>query len=167
MKVEWGVMVEMLYNLLQGQGHALLEDLQIKDAYTYTYLRTRHEFTTWTKLSKWWRLYEKIHGMGATIQITRIIINIKSHSMVITIHIVETCVHSWTTYNSMQPESFRQDSGSCATSRPDQSMNSNMWMNVLKSNMIENHLIISQWCGPLTGTRETTNNDNGSQGATI
>lgn len=33
--------------------------------------------------------------------------------------------------------------------------------------MLENHLITSQWCGPITGMRETTNNDNGPQGITV
>lgn len=37
-------------------------------------------------------------------------------------------------------------------------------MNVSKSNILESHFITSQWCEPLTGARETTNNDNGSQG---
>ena len=40
-------------------------------------------------------------------------------------------------------------------------------MNVSKSNMLENHLIIGQWYGPLTGTRETTSNENGPQGTKI
>ena len=38
MKVEQGVMVEMLYELVQGLEQTSLGDLQIKDAYTYTYL---------------------------------------------------------------------------------------------------------------------------------
>ena len=47
MKAEEGWIAEMLYELLQGQGHALSGDLQIKDAYTYTYMRSRHESMTW------------------------------------------------------------------------------------------------------------------------
>ena len=31
--------------------------------------------------------------------------------------------------------------------------------------MLESHLITSQWCKLLTSARETTNNDNGPQGA--
>lgn len=30
-----------------------------------------------------------------------------------------------------------------------------------------NHLIIDQWCKLLTGARETTNNENGSQGTPV
>lgn len=36
-------------------------------------------------------------------------------------------------------------------------------MNVSKSSMLEKHLITSQWCGKLSGMRETTNNENGPE----
>ena len=52
MKAEQGVMVEMLYELLQGREQTLFEDLQIKDAYAYTYLITKHESTVWTQPSE-------------------------------------------------------------------------------------------------------------------
>ena len=41
-----------------------------------------------------------------------------------------------------------------------------MWIDVLKSNMLENHLITGQWCKPLTSVREITHNFNRSQGTT-
>ena len=56
--------------------------------------------------------------------------------------------------------------GSCAPTPPDQSTNSNMWIDVLKLKMLENYLMIGQWCEPLTSVRETTHNVNGSQGTT-
>jgi len=62
---------------------------------------------------------------------------------------------------------MKQNLGSYAPYQPDQSMNSNMRMHVSKLNMLENHLITIQWCGPLTGTRETTSNDNCSQGTIV
>ena len=56
--------------------------------------------------------------------------------------------------------------GSCAPTPPDQSTNSNMSIDVLNSNMLENHLITGQWCELLTSAIETTHNVNGSQGTT-
>ena len=49
MKAKSGVMAEMLYELLQGRGQTMSGDLQIKDAYTYTYLISKHESTVWTQ----------------------------------------------------------------------------------------------------------------------
>lgn len=49
----------------------------------------------------------KIQGMVATIWYRRIIINLKSQGMVTTIRVAETCVKSWMTHNSMQPESYQ------------------------------------------------------------
>ena len=48
MKAERGVMAKMLYEILQGRKQTLLGDLQIKDAYTYTYLISKYESTIWT-----------------------------------------------------------------------------------------------------------------------
>lgn len=52
MKAEQGVMVKMLYDLFQGQEQKMSGDLQIKDAYTYTYLISKHESTVWTQPSR-------------------------------------------------------------------------------------------------------------------
>jgi len=54
--------------------------------------------------------------------------------------------------------------GSYAPTRPDESRNSKMWIDVLTSNILENRLITSQLCESLTSATETTNNDNGHQG---
>ena len=54
--------------------------------------------------------------------------------------------------------------GSCAQTLPNLSIDYNMWIYVLTSNMLESRLITSQWCKLLTSTRETTNNENGPQG---
>ena len=51
MKAEQGVMAEVLYELLKGRGNTMLGDSQIKDAYTYTYMRLRHESMAWTQPS--------------------------------------------------------------------------------------------------------------------
>lgn len=42
-----------------------------------------------------------------------------------------------------------------------------MRINVLKSNMLANHMITDQLCGSLTGMRETMSNDNGPQGTIV
>ena len=52
MKAEQGVMAEMLYELLQGREETLSGDLQIKDAYTYTYLISKHESMVWKEPSE-------------------------------------------------------------------------------------------------------------------
>lgn len=49
MKEERKVMADMLYKILQGQAQTLLGDLQMKDAYTYTYLISKHESTVWAQ----------------------------------------------------------------------------------------------------------------------
>jgi len=51
-------------------------------------------------------------------------------------------------------------------SKPNQGTNFNMQIDVLKSSILENHLITSEWCKLLTTVRETTSNANGSQGTT-
>ena len=63
-------------------------------------------------------------------------------------------------------DSNRQNPGSCAPSRPEQSTSSSMRICELKSNMQEHRLITSQWWKMLTDARGTTNNDNGPQGTT-
>ena len=92
--------------------------------------------------------------------------NERTHSMVTTIclnnHVYN---HEWL-ITPRNLDFCDQSLGSCAPTPPDQSKNSNMWIDVLKSNMLENHLITGQWCEPLTSARETTHNVNGSQGTT-
>ena len=60
----------------------------------------------------------------------------------------------------------RQNPGSCAPSRPEQSTISSMWISELKSNMQEHRLITSQWWKLLTDARGTTINANGHQATT-
>ena len=92
--------------------------------------------------------------------------NKRTHGMVAAIHLKNHVYnHEWLiTPRSM--EFCDRSPGSYAATPPDQSTNSNMWIDVLKSNMLENHLITDQWCELLTSAKETTNNDNGSQGTT-
>ena len=74
-----------------------------------------------------------------------------------------------TNHNNPQNRSLdynRQNPGSCAPSRPEQSTSSSMRICELKSNMQEHRLITSQWWKLLTDARGTTINSNGPQGTT-
>ena len=74
-----------------------------------------------------------------------------------------------TNHNNPQNRSLdynRQNPGSCAPSRPEQSTSSSMRISELKSNMQEHRLITSQWWKLLTDVRGTTINANGPQGTT-
>ena len=84
--------------------------------------------------------------MGVTIRLKKHVYN---HEWIITPRNLDFC--------NLSP-------GSCTPTQPNQSTNSNMWINVLKSSMLESRLITDQWCEPLTSVRETTNNDNCPQG---
>ena len=92
--------------------------------------------------------------------------NKRTHGMVAAIHLKNHVYnHEWL-ITPRNLDFCDRSLGSCAPTPPNQSTNSNMWIDVLKSNMLENHLITGQWCESLTSARETTHNVNGSQGNT-
>ncbi len=88
-------------------------------------------------------------GMVTTIQ--------KDSGMVATIQSKESCIN-----NPRNLDFYNLSQG--LESRFVHCIISNMTINVLKSSILENHLITNQWCEPLTSARETTSNVNGSQG---
>lgn len=113
----------------------------------------------------------KFWGLDATIQskipqkvsgmVTAIRTRLKEDSgMVIAIQSKESCMNHPTQLGLMQSEPR------VLNPQYDHGTISNMWIDVLKSSILENHLITGKWCESLTSARETTSNVNGSQGTT-
>lgn len=76
---------------------------------------------------------------------------------------MDLCLQSWIFNNSMQPRWMKLDPRSWSPSL-DPQYEARHVSECLEVGHGRNNLIIDQWCEPLTSVRETTNNDNGSQG---